>query len=80
MNPILKRQERISKYIIDINNKTYISIIAKRRQRQRNTIPRHKEEDMALYSNYKQDSIIYDRMASSKKRKNTDILFTEHLQ
>lgn len=89
MDPILKRQEKIAKYIIELNNKNYITTIAKRRQQQR-------KEGSDVTKSPSRSKFAGDKVISktpqipmkfgnklvvpiNNTRKGSDILFTDHL-
>lgn len=74
MDPILRRQEKIAKYIIDLNNRNYIATIAKKRQKQRmmqnvstNSNTRDKRKKISNFSPYiesKHTSSVYTKNVS----------------
>ena len=88
MDPILRRQEKIAKYIIDLNNRNYINTIAKRRQKQRNNVTNTKEYIAQKKNNKMKGTTMYPSVSfkemsplnNHRKKKNADILFTDHLQ
>ena len=88
MDPILRRQEKIAKYIIDLNNRNYINTIAKRRQKQRNNVTNTKEYIAQKKNNKMKGTTMYPSVSfkemsplnNHQKKKNADILFTDHLQ
>ena len=88
MDPILRRQEKIAKYIIDLNNRNYINTIAKRRQKQRNNVANTNEYISPKKNNKRTGTTMYQSITlkamsplnNLRRKKNADILFTDHLQ
>ena len=88
MDPILRRQEKIAKYIIDLNNRNYINTIAKRRQKQRNNVANTNEYISPKKNNKMTGTTMYQSITlkamsplnNLRRKKNADILFTDHLQ